>query len=61
MSATSFILLHQKNNPMWRKNDTFKKCWSLQNLQPLKSELNLKKKDIISEEWNNVELAAQLL
>jgi len=46
---------------MWRKNDTFKKCWSLQNLQPLKSELNLKKKDIISEEWNNVELAAQLL
>jgi len=43
------------------EDESFKKCWSLKNLQPLKSEDNLKKCDIISEEWNNVELAAQLL
>ena len=43
------------------EDDSFKNCWSLINLQPLKIEDNLKKSDIISEEWNNVELAAQLL
>ncbi len=42
-------------------DESFKRCWSLINLQPLKSEDNLKKCDIISEEWGNVELAAQLL
>ena len=39
----------------------FRICWSLQNLQPLLAEDNLRKSDTISEEWNNVELAAQLL
>ena len=53
--------------PMCRFNiksyhdDAFKKCWSLQNLQPLLSDDNLRKNDTISEEWNNIELAAQLL
>jgi predicted transcriptional regulator len=42
-------------------DDSFKKCWSLENLQPLCGEDNLLKRDIISEEWNNIELAAQLL
>lgn len=42
-------------------DEAFKRCWSLQNLQPLYGPDNLKKKDQISEEWNNVELAAQLL
>ncbi len=42
-------------------DEAFKKCWSLENLQPLKSEDNLRKYNTISEEWNNVELAAQLL
>jgi len=39
------------NNPL------FHLCWSLQNLQPLEKTLNQKKHDIISEEWNNLELA----
>jgi len=43
------------------EDEAFKKCWALQNLQPLKVLDNLLKRDIISEEWNNVELAAQLL
>lgn len=42
-------------------DEAFKKCWSLQNLQPLLAEDNLRKNNIISEEWGNVELAAQLL
>jgi len=43
------------------EDDAFKKCWSLQNLQPLYWESNLSKHDMISEEWKNIELAAQLL
>lgn len=42
-------------------DEAFKKCWSLENLQPLKGEDNCSKGDTISEEWGNVELAAQLL
>ena len=42
-------------------DEEFKKCWSLENLQPLLAEDNLRKNNTISEEWNNVELAAQLL
>lgn len=42
-------------------DEAFKKCWSLANLQPLYGPDNMAKGDIISEEWNNVELAAQLL
>ncbi len=43
------------------EDEAFKKCWSLQNLQPLWALDNLEKHDNISERWNNVELAAQLL
>jgi hypothetical protein len=43
------------------EDEAFKRCWSLENLQPLKNLDNLLKRDTISEEWNNVELAAQLL
>lgn len=43
------------------EDEAFKKCWSLQNLQPLYGPDNCSKGDIISEEYNNVELAAQLL
>lgn len=43
------------------KEEAFKKCWSLQNLQPLEKSLNAAKQHFISEKWNNVELAAQLL
>jgi len=42
-------------------DESFKRCWSLQNLQPLEISLNVSKQDFISEEWGNVELAAQLL
>jgi len=42
-------------------DEAFKRCWCLQNLQPLYGPDNLEKSDIISEKWNNVELAAQLL
>jgi hypothetical protein len=43
------------------EDEAFKKCWSLANLQPLYGPDNMAKGDVISEEWNNVELAAQLL
>ena len=43
------------------EDEAFKKCWSLENLQPLYGVDNLKKGDTISEKWNNTELAAQLL
>jgi hypothetical protein len=43
------------------EDEAFKKCWSLQNLQPLYGPDNSIKGDTISEKWNNVELAAQLL
>lgn len=43
------------------EDKAFKKCWSLENLQPLYGLDNCSKGDRISEEWNNVELAAQLL
>jgi len=43
------------------KDEAFKRCWSLQNLQPLWALDNLEKHDNISEKWDNVELAAQLL
>lgn len=43
------------------EDEAFKKCWSLENLQPLWAKDNLRKKDIISEEFGNIELAAQLL
>lgn len=42
-------------------DEAFKKCWSLQNLQPLYGPENCSKGDTISEEYNNIELAAQLL
>lgn len=42
-------------------DESFKKCWSLKNLQPLFVNDNLKKNDIISLEWDNVELAKELL
>ena len=35
----------------------FINCWSLENLQPLEKTLNSQKSDIISEKWNNIELA----
>jgi len=41
------------------EDEAFKKCWSLENLQPLYGPDNLRKSDIISEEWGNVELAAR--
>jgi hypothetical protein len=43
------------------EDEAFKRCWSLQNLQPLYGPDNISKGDTISEEWNNIELAAQLL
>ena len=42
-------------------DEAFKKCWSLQNLQPLYGPDNISKGNQINEQWNNVELAAQLL
>lgn len=42
-------------------DDSFKKCWSLENLQPLYGPDNLKKNGSLSSKWNNIELAAQLL
>ncbi len=42
-------------------DESFKRCWSLKNLQPLKSEINLKKQNQISEIWNNIDLAKELL
>lgn len=43
------------------EDEEFKKCWSLENLQPLESSENIIKSNQISNEWNNVELAEQLL
>lgn len=42
-------------------DESFKKCWSLENLQPLFSKDNIRKGNAVSEEWNNVELAQKLL
>jgi hypothetical protein len=42
-------------------DEAFKKCWSLENLQPLYGLDNFRKNDKISEEFGNIELAAQLL
>ena len=42
-------------------DEEFKKCWSLENLQPLYAPENCSKGDIISEEFGNIESAAQLL
>jgi len=43
------------------EDEAFKKCWSLENLQPLYGPDNLRKKKQFRKEWGNVELAAQLL
>lgn len=43
------------------EDESFKKCWSLENLQPLKCSKNIQKSNQISEEWNNIELAEKLL
>jgi len=42
-------------------DESFKKCWSLENLQPLYGPDNLKKNGSVGSKWNNIELAAQLL
>jgi hypothetical protein len=42
-------------------DEAFKKCWSLENLQPMFAIENIKKGNSIGPEWNNVELAAKLL
>lgn len=43
------------------EDEAFKRCWSLQNLRPLHHLENKKKNNLISEEFGNIELAAQLL
>jgi hypothetical protein len=43
------------------EDEAFKKCWSLKNLQPLPISINCSKGDKICREFENVELAAQLL
>jgi hypothetical protein len=43
------------------EDETLKKCWCLENLQPLDYKTNVIKSDQINETWNNVELAKKLL
>ncbi len=41
------------------EDEEFKKCWSLENLQPLECTVNRNKHDFIDEKWNNKGLFEQ--
>jgi hypothetical protein len=43
------------------EDDAFKRCWSLENLQPMFASENIRKGNSISSEWNNEELSVKLL